>query len=102
MHAKGTGSTLSESRPDGAQRAPLTEEARIENLKIRRLRTIVDLASSLLRQTEMPLPEAVRLVQAVRRQALALFPGKERTFDLIYAPRFARILREKYRIESEA
>jgi hypothetical protein len=70
-----------------------------ENLKIRRLRVIVDLTSSLLRQTEMPLAEAVRLVQAVRSQALQLFPGKETTYDLLYAPRFARILREKYRVE---
>lgn len=70
-----------------------------ENLKIRRLRVIVDLATSLLRQSDMPLTEAVRLVRAVRAQALVLFPGKERTYDLIYAPRFARILREKYRVD---
>lgn len=76
-----------------------SEAVQRENRKIRRLRTIVDLVSSLLRQTEMPLPDAVRLVQAVRTQALLLFPGKEQTYDLLYAPRFARILREKYRIE---
>jgi hypothetical protein len=102
VHEKGAGSTLSEVLPGAGSSKPLSEEARIENLKIRRLRTIVDLVSSLLRQTDMPLSEAVRLVQAVRKQALVLFPGKERTFDLIYAPRFARILREKYDIESEA
>ncbi|MGD8361978.1 MAG: hypothetical protein PVJ04_11180 [Gemmatimonadota bacterium] len=70
-----------------------------ENRKIRRLRVIVDLATSLLRQTDMPLADAVRLVRAVRTQALALFPGKERTYDIIYAPRFARLLREKYRVD---
>jgi len=75
------------------------EDVQKENKKIRRLRVIVDLASSLLRQTDMPLQDAVRLVQAVRAQALALFPGKEQTYDILYAPRFARILREKYRIE---
>lgn len=77
----------------------VSEAVQRENRKIRRLRTIVDLVSSLLRQTEMPLTDAVRLVQAVRTQALLLFPGKEQTYDLLYAPRFARILREKYRIE---
>ncbi len=102
MRLKGPGSTLSKTQSGGGTPEPLSEEARIETLKIRRLRTLVDLASSLLRQTDMPLTEAVRLVQAVRKQALDLFPGKERTFDLIYAPRFARILREKYGIESEA
>jgi hypothetical protein len=78
---------------------PTAEAIEQENLKIRRLRLIVDLVSSLLRQTDMPLSEAVRLVRAVRAQALVLFPGKEQVYDLIYAPRFARILREKYRVE---
>jgi hypothetical protein len=80
---------------------PSPEAIKEETLKIRRLRVIVDLVSSLLRQSDLTLEEAVRLVQAVRKQALHLFPGKERTYDLIYAPRFARILREKYRVEPE-
>jgi hypothetical protein len=78
---------------------PPAEAVRLENQKIRRLRLLVDLASGVLRQNEMPLLEAVKLVTAVRIQALALFPGKDRTYDLLYAPRFARILREKYRVE---
>ena len=73
----------------------------MERQKIKRLRAMVDLVSNLLRQTEMPLVEAVRLVRGVRSQALALFPGKEHTYDLIYAPRFARLLREKYRVYPE-
>jgi hypothetical protein len=81
--------------------APSPEAIKEETLRIRRLRVIVDLVSSLIRQSDLTLEEAVRLVQAVRKQALLLFPGKERTYDLIYAPRFARILREKYRVEPE-
>jgi len=84
-----------------SQPRPTPEAVKDENLRIRRLRTVVDLVSSLLRQTDLTLEEAVRLVQAVRTQALHLFPGKERAYDLIYAPRFARILREKYRVEPE-
>ena len=76
-----------------------SEAAALETAKIRRLRAMVDLVSGLLRQTDLPLVEAVRLVRAVRSQALLLFPGKEQTYDLIYAPRFARILREKYGVE---
>jgi hypothetical protein len=80
---------------------PDPEAVRVERLKIRRLRVTVDLVCNLLRQSDLPLAESVRLVQAVRKSALELFPGKERAFDLIYAPRFARILREKYGIEPE-
>ncbi len=93
------GIAVNETPGPGPTGRPTAEEIRVEGLKIRRLRTVVDLASSLLRQSDIPLTEAVRLIQAVRKQALALFPGRERTFDLIYAPRFARILREKYGIE---
>ena len=79
---------------------PSSDALRLENLKIRRLRLLVDLVSSVLRQNDdMPLAEAVKLVSGVRTHALALFPGKERTYDLLYAPRFARILREKYGVE---
>ncbi len=31
---------------------------------------------------------------ATRRRALQLFPDKESTYDLILAPRFARLLKE--------
>jgi hypothetical protein len=85
--------------PVAAVPPPPAEAIRLENQKIRRLRLLVDLASGVLRQNEMPLLEAVKLVAAVRTQALALFPGKDRTYDLLYAPRFARILREKYGVE---
>jgi hypothetical protein len=37
------------------------------------------------------------LVGEVKRFALDLFPGKEESFDIIYAPRFKRLLNEKYR-----
>ena len=69
-----------------------------EHRKIRRLRSMVALVGSLLRDSDMPLAEAVRLVRAVRAQALRLFPGREAVYDRIYAPRFARILRERYDI----
>lgn len=78
---------------------PDTDAIVLENRKIRRLRLLVDLVSSFLRQSDVPLADAVRLVQAVRTQALRLFPGKEHTYDLIYAPRLARLLREKYHVE---
>ena len=77
---------------------PTPSQIEAESRKIRRLRAMVTLVASLLRQTDMPLVEAVRLVQAVRAQALQLFPGREQTYDILYAPRFARLLREKYHV----
>jgi hypothetical protein len=46
----------------------------------------------------MPLDEAHRIVQAVRQQAMKLFPGKEETFELLYTPRFRRLIAEKFNL----
>lgn len=68
----------------------VAEEAR----RARQLRMVVDLASSVIAQGGLGREEAEALVAATRRRALELFPGKEDTFDLILAPRFARLIRE--------
>ena len=69
-----------------------------ENRKVRRLQRVVDLAMNVLGQTDMPVEEAAELVAATRQYALRLFPDKEWTYDLIYQPRFQRLLAEKYSI----
>jgi hypothetical protein len=72
------------------------EEIQEEEAKLRRLRVAVDLTVSAIRQTDVTFDEASRMVSATRRLALHLFPGQDATFDLIYAPRFRRILAERY------
>jgi hypothetical protein len=62
--------------------------------RARLLRAIVDLTSNVLAQSHLTRAEAEELVAATRRRALALFPGKGETFDLILAPRFARLIDE--------
>ena len=69
-----------------------------ENRRIRTLRLLVDFALTYLVQTNLSLAEAQAVVQGVKKQALRLFPDKEETFDLIYLPRFQRLLRDKYRL----
>lgn len=68
----------------------------IEDEKIRRLQWIVQLTDRTLRQPDTSLQEAVRMVEGVRRYALRLFPGKEDAWEMIYAPRFDRILEERW------
>jgi hypothetical protein len=69
-----------------------------ENRRIRTLRLLVDFSMAYLAQTNLPMEEAQAVVEGVKKQALRLFPEKEETFDLIYLPRFRRLLREKYRL----
>lgn len=74
----------------------IAEEAR----KVRRLQMMMDLVLNVIRQNDaMPIEEASELVASARRAALHLFPGKELAYDLIYRPRFQRLMHEKYRIQ---
>ena len=64
-----------------------------ENRRLRRLRLLVDLVLARLYQDpELSLLEALELVERCRDAALDLFPGKEDAFDLIFRPRFERVL----------
>jgi hypothetical protein len=74
------------------------DEIREENRKVRRLQVVVGLVMNVIRQSDLPVEEALELVADTRQFALRLFPDKEFTYDLIYQPRFQRLLSEKYRI----
>ena len=70
-----------------------------ETRRIRRLQLTVRLVMNVISQSNLPFEEATELVAATRRVALQLFPGKERTYDLLYKPRLQRLLIEKYRLQ---
>jgi hypothetical protein len=69
----------------------------LENRMLRRLRFLVDLTFATLAQdNSITLDEAWQHVNALKGAALAMFPGKEQAFDLIYLPRFSRLLAERF------
>jgi hypothetical protein len=57
---------------------------------------MVDFSMALIAQSDISQDDAQRLVKAVRERASELFPGKEETFELIYTPRFRRLISEKF------
>ncbi len=73
-------------------------EIKEENKRIRHLRKLVDFSMALIAQSPMSPDEALEIVEAVRSQAMRLFPGKEETFELLYTPRFRRLIAEKFRL----
>jgi hypothetical protein len=75
-------------------------EIREENRKIRFLRFLVDLSILLIQQNDLSLEETLKVVEDVKRAACNLFPGKEETFELIYRPRFHRVIQERFRSTS--
>ena len=75
----------------------MSEALRAEEKKLRMLRFIVDLNQAvLMQQRDLTLREAFDILKSTRRAALNLFPGKDEVFELIYTPRFRRIIRERF------
>jgi hypothetical protein len=69
-----------------------------ENKLIRRLRFLVELTFATIAQDQsLTLKQAWDHVHALKGAAVAMFPGKDETFDLLYLPRFSRLLAERFR-----
>lgn len=71
---------------------PSLDELRDEQRRLRRVRFIVDFTTSVLMQSRMSRAEGEELVSAARERILDLFPGREETYEILYARRFARLL----------
>jgi hypothetical protein len=70
----------------------------LENKLMRRLRFLVELTFATIAQdNDLTLEEAWEHVLALKGAAVTMFPGKEETFDLLYLPRFSRLLAERWR-----
>jgi hypothetical protein len=68
-----------------------------ENKMLRRLRFLVDLTFATLAQDQsLTLDQSWDHVRALKAAAVAMFPGKDEVFDLIYLPRFSRLLSERF------
>jgi hypothetical protein len=57
----------------------------------------VDLNQAILmQQADLTLREAFDILKSTRQAAQNLFPGKDEVFELLYTPRFRRIIRERF------
>jgi hypothetical protein len=71
-----------------------------EGQRLRRLQVMMNLVMQVIAQDpRLTVDEASQMVADSRTAALALFPGKELAFDLLYRPRFQRLMRERFRIQ---
>ena len=66
---------------------------------MRRLRFLVDTAATTVRTRALSRVDAAAVVEVLRGQVLRLFPDKGETFDLIYRPRFRRLIDERFGAE---
>jgi hypothetical protein len=79
---------------------PMSPEERAhEDKLIRRLQMMMNLVQQTIAQdSSLSLEEAAQMIADSRKAALAMFPGKELAYDLIWRPRFQRLMRERFRI----
>jgi uncharacterized protein YeaC (DUF1315 family) len=71
-----------------------------EPQRLRRLQLMMNLVMQVIAQDpKLTVDEAAQMVADSRQAALALFPGKELAYDLLYRPRFQRLMRERFRLQ---
>jgi hypothetical protein len=80
--------------------AGISAEERAEEQKlIRRLQMMMNMVTQVIAQDgSLTVDEAAQMIADSRKAALAMFPGKELAYDLIWKPRFQRLMRERFRI----
>ena len=94
--------SFEEAKSGGAQsgNGQIANEALEEGRKIRRLQWMIGMVMSAIGQDPaLTVEQASELVANARHAALAMFPGKELAFDLIYKPRLQRAMRDRYRLQ---
>jgi hypothetical protein len=84
---------------EGKSSNPTQEQIDDESRRIRRLRILVQLTLESIAAGDLTPEEAAGMVAATRRVALEMFPGKERAFDLLYRPKFQRVMHAVYRLQ---
>jgi hypothetical protein len=87
---------MDDDKAGSARQAEQLDEGRL----IRRLQLMMNLVMQVIAQDpKLTFEEASQMVADARTAALAMFPGKELAYDLLYRPRFQRLMRERYRLQ---
>ena len=90
-----------EIEPKTALPTPGTDREREDERKlIRRLQMMMNMGMQVIAQDgTLTVDEASRMIADSREAALAMFPGKELAYDLIWKPRFQRLMVERFRLQ---
>ncbi len=99
MHANEHEIKALETAPVSPAQKLSAEEAAEEQRLLRRLQMMMNLVLQTIAQdSSLTIDEASQMVADARAAALAMFPGKELAYDLIWRPRFQRLMRERFRL----
>jgi len=86
-------------QPEKEVDVPGPEELAEEQKLIRRMQMMMNMVMQVIAQdATLTVDQASQMIADSRKAALAMFPGKELAYDLIWRPRFQRLMRERFRI----
>lgn len=90
--------SLTPQDPDQPQPAP-TAEQQAETRLLRRMQMMMSMVMQTIAQDgSLTVDEASQMVADARTAALTMFPGKDLAYELIWRPRFQRLMRERFRL----
>ena len=83
----------------GSRKPALSPAEQEEAKLIRRLQMMMNIVMKVIAQDgSLSVDDASQMIADARTAALAMFPGKELAYDLIWKPRFQRLMRERFRL----
>ncbi len=78
---------------------PRTDETGEEGKLIRRMQMMMNMVMQVIAQdSSLSIDEASQMIADSKKAALAMFPDKELAYEIIWRPRFQRLMRERFRI----
>ena len=91
------------SQPTLPQHGQATSPSRSDDEErklLRRLQMMMTMVQQVIAQDgSLTIDEASRMIADSREAALAMFPGKELAYDLLWKPRFQRLMIERFRLQ---
>jgi hypothetical protein len=96
------GLAMEPAEPDLDPKTPEASDGhtKIEEAKlIRRLQMMMGMVMNVIAQdASLTVDDASQMIADARTAALTMFPGKELAYDLIWKPRFQRLMCERFRL----
>jgi len=92
-------STELESGPGVTPALNQSPEQADEARRIRRMQMMMNMVLNVIAQdTSLTVDQASQMAADARAAALAMFPGKELAFEIIWRPRLQRVMRDRFRL----
>lgn len=86
-------------QPENDPKHPPYVDPGEEGKLIRRMQMMMNMVMQVIAQDgSLTIDEASQMIADSRKAALAMFPDKELAYELIWRPRFQRLMRERFRI----